>query len=215
MPFAINDIVECKHFCWRADISTVGINVLHARVTSLSGGGATETETADAFATTFGPLYATLLTSAAEYRGCTVRAVYPTPGIAFPSTVAETTGTITGEPLPPAVAGLISLRTLTPGRRGRGRVYPPFAGESSSGPTSRPVTAYLTELDDYGDQLLLGLTVVGAGGTTVHEWVVYHRTWPSTGGPASSPITGYVTRENWATIRKRSTIGRPDQPPPV
>lgn len=113
--------------------------------------------------------------------------------------VSGAIGTLTGEPLPPRVAGLISFRTADTSRRGRGRTFLPPANEASS-QGSTAVSAYRTAMDDFAD----GLLVQMAQTTITHsgwQWMLW-----SKADQVAKEVVSYIIRAKWSSQRDRGEI---------
>ena|SRR6185295_1937688 len=203
MPTPLNDfdILELKVFCFGQN--QLAVNVMHFEVQSHTG-----TPTLGALATTFdaliGPLYVQWLSAAAEYRGITL-------GVVAPSVVAPEirnanagVGTVAGDMMPTQVAGVVSFRTATVGREGRGRVYLPFFGESANSLLGRVTGTALTLMDNFAAAVTPDIVDAQGGGddVTIHMCILHRATMTST------LVNGYLVREKWGTQRKRGAWGK-------
>ena len=85
-----------------------------------------------------GPMKA-VISDLATYRGLSIQRLLPAPiTVAHWTDDGKANGTLSGDPLPPQTAGLISLRTHLAGKSRRGRQYTPFPTEDASDPEGRP-----------------------------------------------------------------------------
>lgn len=113
--------------------------------------------------------------------------------------VSGAIGTLTGEPLPPRVAALISFRTADTSRRGRGRTFLPPANEASS-QGSTAVSAYRTTMDDFGNAMLnlMSVTTAFHSGWT---WMLW-----SKADQQAKEVVSYIVRAKWSSQRDRGEI---------
>jgi hypothetical protein len=212
MPFpnlSSGNIFSVKPSCWT--LSQIGINVLHYRVVSHTGVGVTELEAATFFDGLLSPLLANLLYNGATYLGTGVRnlsSIPPSAGAV--STVGTTIGSRGPNPLPLQTSGLIKLITGFSGRSKRGRIYVPFPSNSDNTVNDTPTLAYVTNLAFYGSALTSAGAIGGTGGTIVCQMVIKPRV-----GFAVTDVIGGISREGWATQRRRGFFGRPNPPIPA
>lgn len=155
-----------------------------------------------------GPELRALMSSSATYRGCAVRRISPLPlTLEQMSTNQAGVGAIAGDPLPPQVSGIVTLRTAMAGRRFRGRFYVPFPAESDNTSGHIPSSGYLSALINLQNSLALATVItVGLGSITVIP-VIWSRRFRTT-----TDITLGVARAIWATQRRRGDYGRPNPP---
>jgi hypothetical protein len=140
-------------------------------------------------------LYEGLITSS---YGLERKAVYQKPGnlLVYEQTPIGQSGTLSGDPLPPMVCGLISERTATPGRRGRGRTYLPPATESVSAGRG-PVQAYVDQMTS----LIEALVAMNEENINYARWA--WGVWSET-DQVFREITFAIPRLIWATQRNRA-----------
>jgi hypothetical protein len=108
--------------------------------------------------------------------------------------LVSVTGTNEGPALPPNCAFLVSKRTATAGRRGRGRCYLP-AGVGV-GEDSVPATGVMAEAQRVALQARVNTW------TDPTEHVLLHDEL-SPGGFTPTPITSFIMRARLATVRRR------------
>lgn len=206
MAFLIaGDIARIRAYCLQGN--QLGLNVLHYVASLPTGSGVTEAEVAGAFNTTTASKYADCLNAQAEYRGASVQNITSVPSSANGYDPVTSVGTVTGDPLPGAVSGIIGLKTAKAGRKYRGRVYIPFPGEADNTVAGVPSGGYNGRLNSLA-AAIKGFTVTGVGGTMKFDLVVYHRathTWDN--------VTTTISRARWATQRRRSDFGAQDTLP--
>jgi len=101
--------------------------------------------------------------------------------------------------MPPRTAGILSFRSATPGRRGRGRMYIPPSVESQN-TLGRPTLGYLTTVENLGDALLSAMNTGGVE-FAAWEWVVW-----SEADQVARAVTSYVARGYWGSQRDRTRI---------
>lgn len=200
------DVVEVKFFCQCRD--QIGINVRHFEVYSISTPSLSEEKAAHMMSLDVSSQYASILGADASYRGLQLRKLKPTLGATFTATDGGGQSGSGGEVLPRQTCGIITLRTAEPGRAGRGRVYFPFPGESHTTIDGRPNPAYLADLNDLGDRFVNTWMLSEEELVINFKGVLYHRSAGTT-----TNLTGYQTRQKWATQRRRGDYGRPNALP--
>lgn len=205
MP-SVGDIIEAAYVCF--GLGQNAINVVHWRLQSITGVGATMNEIASKLSTDWAGFIKPLISTALTYRGAKVRVVSPVPTAVTLTTSGNGAGTVAGDPLPAQVAYVLSLRSSLAPPRTRGRIYLPATGESSNDATTTPTAGYVTNVNLLAVDLQVNKTVVGAGGNSVLMPVLFHRKPPQ----AFYQITASINRTSWGTQRRRSSINRGDVP---
>lgn len=114
----------------------------------------------------------------------------------FTTTVA---GIGTGEPLPPRTSGLLSLRTPTLSKRGRGRNYLPPATEADNG-NGKPTAAYITKMNNLGIAIMEDMPSINV---LFAIWVP--QMW-SKADQVARPVSQIIARTSWASQRDRSGL---------
>jgi len=203
----VGNVVQLRCACQLG--SQISINVRHFRVSAISGTGVADDILAGLLDAAVAPFYKALLPTTATYLGSGVQIIRPLPPqIEQVSLGAAGAGTVAGDPLPPATSGLVSLRTNTATRKGRGRVYVPFPSESDNGVTAAPSAGYITRMDNLMT-VFVGTTAYGTPpNTSTLIGVVYNRLAGTT-----IDLTGIRSRSNWAQQRRRSFLRRSDISP--
>lgn len=209
MPQVLNlgDILRLRVVCYTAN--QVGVNTVHYKVIAKAGAGQTDAQVAVAIDTTLEPRYKTILSVGARYRGCSIQRIAPGfPTLPATSFALDGPGLVLGDMLAGQVSGIISSRTNLAGPKYRGRAYIPFPGETDNAATGVPVAGYVTAIDDIADEFYTNWAL-GAGADTLEiEPCIWHRSDGTT-----TPITSYLSRNVWATQRRRGAYGRMNLPP--
>src|SRR6185295_487266 len=205
-PLNVGDILEVKVFCMQGD--QLGINVQHFDVVSLTGVPSLEATATD-METNLSVYYSNVLVEHARFRGITLAVVAPSPIAGVIRNAHAIDGLVSGDALPKQCAGIVSLRTATVGRTGRGRIYVPFPAEASCGADGQPLASYRTDLSIIGDYFVNDQLIdQGSGDTVTIHGSVYHRITTT-----STLYAGYVIPIKFATQRKRGDYGRINTPP--
>jgi len=197
-----NDIYQVKLYCSLQN--QLSINVLHYRCASITGDASNDAAFAARIDALFGPLYPSLLSIQARYRGAGVQRLYPQPPtVETFSTIQAADGLADEDPLPKQTCGVITKRTASAGRSYRGRAYIPFPAESANSADTTPSAGYLADLFALAAQME-DVVVVGAGLNVANMVpVIYHRIDGST-----TDITDCETNDKWGTQRRRGDYGR-------
>jgi len=206
---AVNDVLEIRLVS--SVQSQVAINILHARVTGITAGSASEMEAAQRADVLIAPAMKGVMSSTATWRGIGLKKIRPLPVGNEATNVGLTgAGTNIGDMLPKQTSGLISLYSTQTGRNGRGRVYIPFPAEGSNEANSTPAAAYNVSLETICTLLLAGFTVTGLmpGGTATVQFGVFSKALN-----AFAALTAAICKDAWATQRRRGDFGRPNALP--
>jgi hypothetical protein len=204
----VGEVYEYRIYCTAG--TQTSINVRHLKLISFTGTPPVESSFPASLVTLYQTAYVALMQAGSNFAGISVTKVDPAPlGVTFVS-LGGTAGGVAGDPLPTQCSGLITLRALTGGRHGRGRVYIPFPSEASSttSPQPTPVAGYMTSLTTLS-ALFVNTILFGAVG---NQWTafpgvyeratrIFHTMATATGIP------------KWATQRRRGSFGRPNSPP--
>lgn len=117
--------------------------------------------------------------------------------VTYETAIVPVLGTMSGDPLPPQVAGIVSVRTAGTGKSSRGRFYLPPAAESANTSEGLVAGTHLTAVQDVVTALL------GMSDTSIAyaewEWGVWsekHQT--------IAPVINGIARNKWGTIRGRT-----------
>ena len=202
MPFNIasGDNVQLSQYCQYGD--QLGINVLWYEVLIDASVLLPAQQVADAVATATAPLYADLVGITAQYQGCKLAKplLIPQPAPVYSS--LPTIGTITGDPLPSQICGVVSWRTNLAGRSYRGRSYLPFPAEADNNVDEIPSTDYMTRLSTWASFTKSMNLVIDTHDVTMNL-MVYSKT-----EGVFNYVTDYVGRRKWGTQRRRGQFGR-------
>jgi len=204
---ALGDIIRVRIACYTANQQ--GINVVHFRVSNVAGTAVTDAAVAAALNTVYAPRYKACLSEQARYRGVSVQRIKPLPAT-FPQIVTSSdgVGTVTGDMMSTQTSGIISSQTNFAGAKYRGRVYIPFPGEDDNDVLGVPENAYVTNIDDLGDELFTSTIIGTAPNETTLVPGIYHRA-----DQTFTDITNFVARQKWATQRRRGSYGKTNPTP--
>lgn len=200
----IGGVVRCPTYCTVP--GQVGTNSHKWQLTSLSSGSTFSAQSfVGAYDTSMQALYLPLLSIDATYYGTQAYLMNP---IGLPPRPAEFNGNMavgTGGAglLPKQSSGIISLRSSTLGKIGSGRTYIPFPPIDANDSDGTPTALYIAALDDLGNFLKVPQLVIAGGITATFRLCLYQ-------GGTDTPrfIESAVSRNAWATQRRRSDFGR-------
>lgn len=108
-------------------------------------------------------------------------------------------GTGSGDALPPRTSGVITLKTATISRRGRGRWFMPPAAEAGSGGGIMS-TGHAEASDTFADAALNEML---DGGLAYASWQLC--VW-SEADQVARPVTSYVIRTHWSSQSDRGEL---------
>lgn len=203
------DLVKIS--AWVTHGGQASVNTLWWLVTGATP-TATDQDVATAFDTTLAPLYKAVLNDNASYRGIVAQILRLTPTrilfadvFAVGNTGVGTAGAIS---LPTQTSGLVGFYSNLAGRKYRGRWYISFPASADDSGTGYPQASYLSRVSAIAAGIL-GISMISSGGRTAAgvPSLVNRTTY------ATTPITTYSTRLNWATQRRRSAFGRANSSP--
>jgi len=205
----IADILEYRVVSSQGD--QMALNVRHLVVDVISGLPTTQ-QAVDALEAVISTPYKPLLSAQSTFRGVDLRVVFPIPTVADIATFNQGIGGVVGEDLPKQAGGVISLRSATPGRTGRGRMYIPFPGEADNENPGRPIATYVTRLATLGTSVSAPLVVDDMLGNSATLSAVILN------GPPAAPgnfkrVTNTIARTFWGTQRRRGDFGAKNIPP--
>lgn len=197
------DHVQVRVVCYTP--TQISVNVLDYVVRSpVITLGATLQEMANALANTFNPDYAAFMPSVARFRGVSVQDLSTPVSVPYTNVAHDTPGTNGATLAPTQTAGIIKKRTLSGGRKNQGRIYIGFPSQANIAASGGMNGAGLALLVNIRDTIDVSQTIVGAGGTTTLDLVVWHR-----GGPFDYTLVSTMEPEDaWATQRRRGQYGR-------
>lgn len=206
-PLIANDILKTTCVCHYGD--QTALMTVHYRVASVGAPPITDKDVADAMDTALSSFYKPLMHASATYKGFLVQRIWLTPvTTAVEATANAGIGTAGADPLPSQVTGVLSWYTDVAGRKGRGRIYPPFLAAASVDTDDTPVAGYVTALDNLATAYrALGVITV-SGRTGVIVPIIWHRTTH-----LSNDITQQKAHKKYGTQRRRGNYGRPNLSP--
>lgn len=204
-PLALNDIVEVSYITKSNNQN--GFNVWHYLITNQAGTPLTDLVLAQKLAIVFAPLYKSRMATASAFLGVKAQVISPARLDYAVDTTQEGPGDLDEEPLPPAVAGVVSLRTGLALRTARGRKYMPFPTEVNNEDSGSPTPAYVNLLiAQMAIQTVPFVFAVGVNTMTATP-VVFSRKLGTV-----KVITDFLVRREWGTMRSRSAIRGGDKP---
>lgn len=152
-----------------------------------------------------------LLAQEAEYVGCKIRTWRTAPALDVEASSQTSAGAgASANPgfAPRQLAGLLRKRTAIPTRRGKGRMYVPFAAFDDVTDEGNPSAAYLVGLGNLADALMETREVTIDGQPALFIPCVTGQDRPAVG----IPLTAIVVATEFATQRRRGSFGRPNTP---
>jgi len=200
---AVNDTLETSAYLSLG--LQVGVNVRHWRISAIAGASLTDLQVAEQLSALVGPLYKAFMDATYTYVGIRAQIITPQRWPAVTTNIEQGVGDLASDPLPSQTAAVVKLQTGLIGRSYRGRMYVPGFTE-----THNSVSGGITPA---GNVLLQALVVVfttpvtfnvGADSVSLVP-VIYSRKLDS-----SQTVIGSTTHTRWGTMRKRSSINRPD-----
>jgi len=137
----------------------IGLNVMYWKCTGTTGTGVTLQALADRFDDLWAFTFKQSLSENARWRGVSVQRIagFFSPLI-WTSTVNDGVGGVAGNLAPTQTSGVISKRSVFPGKHGRGRLFIPFPSVNDVQPTGAPTVGYVTVLESIA--VLMNASVV-------------------------------------------------------
>jgi hypothetical protein len=210
MTPAVGDYLQIRLYCRQAE--QLGVNVLHQQVTLITNPAITDQMLCDELSNQFGPSLRNLMASDASYFGLALaRFVGTLPVTLAVSRVGTGVGGAAGVSLPRQTSGLLTLRTVLPGRANRGRMYLPFPASSFDITGGVPNSTYNGFAFGTMNQVI-GPSTYHITGAVIGDvdliGVVKHRT------PFGfTPFSTGTVQPRWATQKRRGSYGRPNVDP--
>lgn len=195
--FALNDLVEVVVYCSASD--QVSANVLHYRVSAVTGTSSQDTTFATALDTNISGQLKSIIANSARYEGLRVQIIKPTRRPAVTNKTGAGAGTGGADVLPTAVAGVLSKRTNVASRTKRGRFYVPFQPETANDANGQIAAGQITLLNGLGSILDDAVTLGLLGNQATLTPVVYSRKDSTT-----EDITEFKLNGRWGVQRRRS-----------
>ena len=203
----VGQVLVAKYHSWQSP--QLGLNIRRLRITEITGGTTVlQQDCADALSVVVGPLLRANMTEHAEYRGLTMK-IHGGTTVQDISIAGAGIGSIQGEALPAQVSGIITLKTDSAGRAGRGRMYIPFPSEEDSDQAFGPMAGYMQGLVGIGAYHANEQSITIPGGSMKIRFGLYI----PFGADFTKDFTGYNARQKWATQRRRGSYGRPNSLP--
>ncbi len=203
---AVGDVVEVKVYC--EDLEQTSVTTTHWRVDAVNGFGVDMQTLANDFNTAFGAEVPPGMANDVTMSGTGVRILAPVLSIEIESNNASFPGSGLGVSLPRQTSGLLSVYADIPGPKGRGRMYIPFPAATFNTTSGIPTAAWVTHLDSIGT-LVTTPFVSGGGVDNIHlRPVLWHRSTRT-----SDDLSRFVSRQKWATQKRRGSYGKPNSPP--
>jgi len=194
---AVGDIIEATYYAECA--GQVAQNVLHFECNAIAGISATDATFALALETLTLPAYKNCMSSEATALGVKVQIIAPTRKPPVTSATIAASGGEESNVLPTMVCGLITKRTNSATRSGRGRIYVPFPGVGHLDPLGNPTNAYLVLLETFGEFFDNDITAGAAPNTANMANVLYRRS-----DGATTDVIECQPSPEFATQRRRS-----------
>lgn len=116
--------------------------------------------------------------------------------ITYEKSIGTEYGGGTGDGLPPQTAGVVSIRSAHPGRRGRGRIYLPSTSEANNSSEGLAIGAYLDGIVAWAEEAVY----IGDGVTTANYTL---GVW-SVADQEFYEVQSVIGRNKWGTIRGRT-----------
>jgi len=182
----------------------LGINVLHFRVFSNTSQTITDVSAAERISFLTHNLIKNMTGPDCIFRGIGVSVIKPDPHPEVVWVADSGPGNAAGEPLPSAVSGIITKRSLLAGRANRGRIYVPFPTEEANGADGHPTGAYVVKMTAYALAVLDTVTITDIGGVCELFPIIPH-------GPTVAThvdVDSFVVRSLWGTLHRRGDYGK-------
>ncbi len=202
------DILSAR--VWTSANAQAAVNTYNYACITLTGGGVTDQDFANAFDTIAANLYGPLVTPQVTYDGVQVYFLKRTPMV-LPNPVKSVAsagpGTAGGSILPLQTAGILKYNTNLRGPAGRGRVYLPFIASSFLTTLGEPTTAYDVLVNSFCSVLLSPLVVTNGASTATLVWSLVRRELlPAP--PSSTEIVFAESAAKFGVMHKRGDYGR-------
>jgi hypothetical protein len=121
----------------------------------------------------------------------------PTFETAFIKDVSGVVGNLSGDSLGVRNSAVLSFRTATLSKRGRGRLFLPPANEAANGADGHPTSGYIDNMEFFADKLL------GMASTVSVLYASYELQVWSKADQAAYPVTAFTARNFWGSQRDR------------
>lgn len=205
----IGDVFELRVAC--ACTNQVAFNTQHYIVTSVLGGGVSDTILSASIDAALAPLYKPILGNDASYYGVSLSKIWPLPRKTAAISAALTgAGTAATPALPGQVCGIGKSFTANAGPKWRGRVYLPFPPAGANDAVLNvPTNAYVTLATAVIFDLTTPYTATAGLATTTISPILWNRA-----SHTGTPILQSAGGRKWATQKRRGNYGQPNVYPP-
>lgn len=200
----VNDILRIRLATFLE--GQMGLNVLHYRISSISGGATLIDDVPAGFYDFVQERYCDLFATQTEFSGVGASIVLPGDRRTIEYRSAGNTGVLLGtngdETLPKQVTAVIRFRRERAGRMARGRNYIPFPAQTGADfTTGLPNAGYIVKLTDYLNTISPTCTVP----IKTHTIVITHGILGKLSG--FDPVAAVAVSRRWATQRRRGDYG--------
>jgi len=177
-------------------------NVRYYLVTAEAGAGPSPAQVAAAILPVVLPQYKAMTSDRVRFDSWSCQRLSGA-GIPLTDDVSDTTGMgvfgdLVDDALPSVLAGVLSLRTATPGKSYRGRLFLFPSTELANLATGRPTIGYIAQMTALGVALATTLAAGGGPNTATLVPAVFSRTLS-----VATPVTTVLSRDEWGTMRSR------------
>jgi hypothetical protein len=210
-----DDILEVRAVCSNAD--QIAINVLHYRVTFLSGPtpGVLLGDIATDMSNHLNAGYQLVMPPSAAYRGTGVKNLMAPATQEFVSTASTGPGLAGGTEIPQQVSYLVNLKSANSGRGFRGRFYPGFVSNTFVNTSGNMNAAGLTAIQLLAANTPINRTITVGGNSTTIQLIILRRQAQKLPlvFPTYVDVVTVNARGAFATQRRRGDFGRTNQAP--
>jgi len=208
----VNDILSIRS--WNVLDAQAAVTTFNWEAISVTGGGVTDQDFADAHNTTYGTLHKNSMPDSAVHRGIQCYFLRRTGSLPPPvkSIGAAGDGTVGTTSLPKNTAAILKYSGFARGPAGRGRVYLPFISSDMVTSGGLPNAALDVLINSFASFLLTPMVVtVGANSATFVFGIVHRPTPPGT--PTFTQALTCESASKFGQMHKRGDYGRPNGSP--
>lgn len=200
---AIGEVFQVRMVAFASALFQLGLNITHYITTAVAGSGATDTAIATAMDASWHVAYKAWMNNSVTYRGTGAKCIFPVQRLEAASIGFAGVGGGAVALLPSQLSGIIHFQTATAGRKGRGRVYPPFPDSGSNSTSGEMSNAGFALLQAIAAAIPQSIVVGVLPNQTTLQLAVWSKTAHTT-----IPITAKAAVPKWATQRRRGDFGR-------
>jgi len=207
-----NDLLAIRS--WNTLQDQAAVTTFNWQCISVTGGGITDQDFADAHNTTYGTLHKNSMPPSATHRGIQCYIIKRVGALPPPvkSIGAAGDGTVGTNPVPKNTAAILKYSGFARGPRGRGRVFLPFISTDLVTINGLPDPALDILLNSFASFLLTPMVVtVGANSATFVFGVVSRN--PPAGPMTFQQALTCESATKFGQMHKRGDYGRPNQSP--